>query len=243
MGLSSIIGIVQFGLLGAFLSAGGEFPGLEAYGGNIAGFLITGAVGSSMLLLMMGVAKETIQGEQRTGTLEIVAVSTVGVESLIGARLVVNLLSTIVSSGILTAVIFVAFDIQAELNVIALSISLLAGTVLMSSIGLCAAGYVLNSKSGEPFTWLITTVMGLFSGVMFPVEIFPPWLANVANLLPTTVVMRALRTATMSGYTVTHTVIQLVPAFIAIVVVLPLGIYMYRWGMNESRRKGTIGNY
>ena len=118
--MSSLIGFIQFGLLGAFLSMGGQFPGIEAYGGNIVGFLVTGSIGSSMLLMMMGVAKNVIQEEQRIGTLEMMASSRAGLGALIVTRLVVNFLSTVVTSSVLVAVFFLIFDIKANVDIVGL---------------------------------------------------------------------------------------------------------------------------
>lgn len=243
IGISSIIGFIQFGLLGYFLSTGGKFQGINAYGDNIIGFLITGAIGSSMLLMIMRLPKESIQDEQRTGTLEIISVSTLGLEVVIGTRMLVNFVSTVVTSTALIFVFFFVFEVPANINIAGLVISIFVGAALMSGIGLCAAGYVLNSKAGEPFTWTVTTIMGLFSGVMFPVELYPAWLANLANYIPTTVIMTAFRTTTMTNSTTIDTLKQLSPAFVGVFIFVPMGIAIYRWGLRKARTKGSIGQY
>lgn len=243
MSMSSLIGFIQFGLLGAFLSMGGQFPGIEAYGGNIVGFLVTGSIGSSMLLMMMGVAKNVIQEEQRIGTLEMMASSRAGLGALIVTRLVVNFLSTVVTSSVLVAVFFLIFDIKANVDIVGLILAVVVGSLLMSAVGVCAAGYILNSKAGEPFTWTVTTIMGLFSGVLFPVEIYPGWLSSFAQMLPTTAIMAALRTTTLSGASPLATLSQLIPSLVSLMIFIPLGIFMFKWGMNQARTKGSIGQY
>lgn len=242
-GISALIGVVQFALLGTFLSTGGEFPALTSYGGNIIGFMITGAIGSSMLFIMMNSPKETIQQEQRTGTLELICLSTYGLESVIAVRLMVNFLSSVITSSLMVGVFFYIFHVDVHVNLLALIITITSGCILMSAIGLCAAGYILWSKAGEPFTWFITLAVGLFSGVMFPVEFYPDWLEAIAAILPTTLTMSALRTTTLVETSTLEILTSLVPVFISIAITLPLGICMYRWGLKQARKQGSIGTY
>ncbi|MDO5077201.1 ABC transporter permease [Corynebacterium sp.] len=241
--LSSIVGLIQFGLLGLFLSQGGSLPGLEAYGGNVIGFMVTGAMGSSILFMLMNVPKDTIREEQRTGTLELIIMSKFGLPTIIVTRLLVNLLSTLISTTLVMTCFFYVFHVSASVNWLNLLLTIVIGFVLMSSIGLCAAGYILNSKSGEPFTWAVTVVVGLFSGVMFPVEFYPQWLQNLAFYVPTTSVMSALRLSTLTGSEFSQTFGVLVPALMWICFLAPLGIYVFCWGMRKCRINGTIGGY
>lgn len=241
--LSSIVGLIQFGLLGLFLSQGGSLPGLEAYGGNVIGFMVTGAMGSSILFMLMNVPKETIREEQRTGTLELIIMSKLGLPTIIMARLFVSLLSTLISTSLIMTCFFVVFNVSSSVNWLNLVVTIIIGFVLMSSIGLCAAGYILNSKSGEPFTWAVTVVVGLFSGVMFPVEFYPRWIQELAFYVPTTSVMSALRLSTLTGSRFSETFIVLLPALMWILFLAPLSIYVFYWGMRRCRVNGTIGGY
>ncbi|WJZ01869.1 ABC transporter permease [Corynebacterium freiburgense] len=241
--LSSIVGLVQFGILGMFISQGGSLPGLDAYGGNVIGFMVTGAMGSSVLFMLMNVPKDTIREEQRTGTLEMIIMSKLGLPTIIVTRLLVNLLSTLVSSTVVITCFFVIFHVSSNVNWLNLLLTVLVGFVLMSSIGLCAAGYILNSKSGEPFTWTMTVIVGLFSGVMFPVEFYPEWIQSLAFYIPTTSVMSALRLSTLTESNLFETCNVLIPAIVWICILLPLSLYVFCWGMRKSRISGTIGSY
>ncbi|MDO4686556.1 MAG: ABC transporter permease [Corynebacterium sp.] len=241
--ISSIVGLIQFGILGLFLSQGGSLPGLETYGGNVIGFMVTGAMGSSMLFMLMNAPKDTIREEQRTGTLEMIIMSKLGLPTIIMSRLMVSFISMLISSTIIMTSFFLIFRVDSNVNWLYLLGTLILGFILMSSIGLCAAGYILNSKTGEPFTWAVTVVVGLFSGVMFPVEFYPYWLQSLAFYVPTTSIMSALRLSTLTNSNSSDLMTVLMPAIFWIFILFPLGIFVFCWGMRKCRSTGTIGNY
>lgn len=241
--LSSLIGLLQFGLMGLFLRSGGTFPSLERYDNNILGFVLTGALGSSFLFLVMGSPKSAIQEEQRTGTLEMIMMSKGSLARVLLARLIITFISTTLTSSILVLVFAEIFDVKLEINLVGLALTIATGSVVMASIGWCAAGYILYSKAGEPFTWFITTVVGLFSGVLFPVEFYPEWIAKAAYFLPTTGVLTALRMVTLTDTKLNQVLAMLAPCFLWCLFLVPLGVLVYRWGMNKARLSGSIGSY
>jgi ABC ATP binding cassette transporter len=240
---SAVIGILQYALLGMFLMRGGSYPMLDKYGGNLIGFLITGALGASALFVVMQNPKSSIQDEQRTGTLENIALSKGGIALVIATRLLIVCISTLVTTSLLIAAFFIFFSVSATINPVSLVFTVVVGFLLMSSIGLCSAGYILNSKSGEPFTWLITTATGLFSGVLFPVELYPVWIQKISLLIPTTSIMSALRMTSLTAISFEDTISLLVPALLWTLLLFPLGVLMFTWGLDRSRKKGTIGMY
>src|SRR3989339_462563 len=66
-------------------------------------------------------------------------------------------------------------------------------------LGLLNAAYVLAFKRGDPAGWLMSTLVGLLSGVYFPVSALPAWLVKVSYLLPTTYALSFIRKVSLEN--------------------------------------------
>jgi ABC-2 type transport system permease protein len=110
---------------------------------------------------------------------------------------------------------------------LALALAALVLAVLaFSGLGILAASFVMLFKRGEPATLLVLNGINLLGGVYFPVEVFAeraPWLLPLANLLPLTYALRALRLALL-GWTPAALWPDLAALAVFAAVLLPAGL-------------------
>lgn len=241
--LTGVVSLVQFGILGFYISLGGTPPGLDKYGDNIIAFMIIGNLFNALSMLMMNSLKGQIQAEQGRGTLEAIALTRAGIFRFALAGSVFGFISTIISAVIIVSIFGNVFNFEYDINVLGLIASILMAAVGMWSIGLCAAAYILVSKKGEPITWIVTTFLALFSGVMFPLSVFPDWLARIAMLFPTAGMLHAIRISLFDGATNAEVAMALSTTIVMTVILLPLGLFMWNYCIDRVRREGTLGTY
>ena len=84
---------------------------------------------------------------------------------------------------------------------------------------------------------------GLLSGVYYPPEVLPNWLAALSYLLPTTYGLRALRHALINGADLPDLLGDVGLLSLFALVSLPLGLLAYQWGFRRARREGTLSHY
>ena len=106
-----------------------------------------------------------------------------------------------------------------------------------------SAGIIIITKVGDPITWAFTTLTGLLSGVLFPIEYLPPYLKAVSLIMPTTHALHALRLSLIQNATINDIGPQLMLLSIMTIVTVPLGFLIIRVGFNQARRVGSLAQY
>ena len=106
-----------------------------------------------------------------------------------------------------------------------------------------SAGVIIVTKVGDPITWVFTTLTGLLSGVLFPVEYLPTWLQAISLTLPTTHALHALRMTLLQGASVGQVSQPLTILFVMTLMTVPAGLLAVRLGFNRARRSGTLAHY
>ena len=125
-------------------------------------------------------------------------------------------------------------------------------------IGLLSASsfYLLNIKKGtEPIQFIIQQVLAtLLAGAYYPVTVLPKPLQWLACLIPHTYAFDALRRLLDPGAQASVPVLPIQEALPAVspvlidggalllltVILLPLGVLAYGWGIERARRNGTL---
>ena len=241
--LTGFVGLAQFAILGYYISLGGTPPGLDEYGDSVIAFMIIGSLFTAIALMMMNSLKMQIQSEQQRGTLEAIALSGAGIFRFLVAGSVFGILSSLSSSVVIFTAFAVIFDFELNVNFFGLGIAIVSAALCMWLIGLCAASYILVSKQGEPVTWVVTTLLALFSGVMYPITVFPDSIVNALQYLPTVGMLHGIRIALFSGASSMDVITALTPTLFTIAIFLPLSSIFWKHGLQRARCNGTLGTY
>jgi len=116
----------------------------------------------------------------------------------------------------------------------------LATLLAFSGLGVLSAAYLLLFKRGNPAKWFILGVSSIVSGMLFPVNILPPWLQLIAYLNPVTYALDAMRGALLDGagmFSIGRPVLILL-TFGA--VLLPVSVLVFSWVLSRTKVTGTL---
>jgi ABC-2 type transport system permease protein len=241
--LSGFIGLLQFSFMGRFLTDGNSFPALEKYGGSLLAYLIIGAAFTSFLGVALNSFQGTIRSEQQMGTLEFLLMSNTRIELILTYSWIMNFLQAFLNVAILLTLVIFVFDIPMAINLPAAVLAMLLTILSLSGIGLMSAGIIIMTKVGDPITWAFTTLTGLFSGVLFPIEYLPKYLQIISLALPTTYALDALRMALIKNAPMSEIEPQLILLLIIALITVPLGFLIFRLGFNQARKTGSLAQY
>lgn len=241
--LSGLLGIVQFGLMAKFMSQGNVFPLIEQYGGNLLTYLIHGSIFTSFVGVALHSFQGAIRSEQQMGTLEHLLLADLSLASIIVYSALWNFINSLLNSILIFLVVALLFDFSVSTNIFLTSFILILIVLSLSGIGLISAGIILVTKKGDPVGWAFTTLTGLLSGVLFPVEILPSWLRVISMFLPTTHALKALR-LTLTGNADLQSIHgEIKFLIITILLTFPLGLYVFKRGVKRAKYKGSLSEY
>jgi len=241
--VSSVVGCLQFAILGSFLQQGNTFTGIGEYGGGILSFLLTGSIFTGFVSVSLGTFSRFVQNEQRSGTLEALVTSDVSLLRLMIYHGVIGLVGTVVSSIILLLGFGLVFHVDFSVDVSTAAIVLLLMVVTMGSLGLAGCGILLVTKRGDPITWTLTTVTVLMSGVLYPTSALPAWMSEASQWIPTTRALHALRLALGASGTIEQVLPDLAALTGWAVVALPMSVLVFRAGLRRARVSGSISEF
>lgn len=112
-----------------------------------------------------------------------------------------------------------------------------------SGVGLIAASLVVSFRTNATIPQAVLVLSTLLGGVYFPTSVLPPFLLPVAEWLPLTPGLRALRQTLLLGYplsTVGGDLLQLIGLAVVCVVA---GLIAMRWSFGYARRAGSLAQY
>jgi ABC-2 type transport system permease protein len=126
------------------------------------------------------------------------------------------------------------------------AVILLGAAATGHAIGVFAASVKILSKRSDPFLTIYGIMVGLLSGTVFPVNLLPVPLRVVSYVLPQTYVLTAIRRVLMPGGESIAGPSALQASLMLVgflVVVYPLGIWLFGRALEAGRRVGTLAGY
>jgi ABC-2 type transport system permease protein len=120
-------------------------------------------------------------------------------------------------------------------------IAVLVATLLaFSGLGVLSGAYLLLFKRGNPSKWFLLGVSSVAGGMLFPVNILPPWLQFVARLNPVTYALEGTRAALLGGASLLAVERPLAVLLLFAAVLLPISITVFGWALRRTKVTGTL---
>lgn len=241
--LSMVVSVASFYFLAKLVGFQQTSPLLLPYGGDYLSFLLVGVVFQNFLLVSQNAFSGAIANEQRLGTLEILLLSELDLPKILFYSALWSYLWAVFNSLFVFGLGILLFGMKISANFGWAFLVFLLTVSSMAGIGMISAGIILVNKQGDPVSWFIGVISGFLSGVYYPVEILPPWLQGLSQVLPTTHGLRALRLTLLGkvGWGGVQDELFILLGFCLLTI--PLGILVFRWGFRKARRDGTLGFY
>jgi len=210
---------------------------------DYVGFLLFGTTLWMILNMALWGLGTHLRTEQVRGTLEATWTTPASrLAMLFGAAAWQLMLSLCFLAGTLV-VVDVVYDFELRGNPFTLLGLMALSLVPVIGLGMLFASLVLWLKEINSLVFLVRGIFMVFAGMTYPVEVLPPWMQAIAEWLPLTHAIRAMRLVGLVGLgwrDVQYEVTML--AFFS-VVFLALGIAAFRMVERRSQREGTLAHY
>jgi ABC-2 type transport system permease protein len=205
---------------------------LPSFGGQPTTYMEFVAVGiaiSAFITLALGRVAVGMQQEQFAGTLESLLMTPTSPATVQLGSVVYDLIYIPLRTAAFLVVIAVAFGLDF--------------IPFVWGLGVASAGATLTFRRGSGIVGLGSTILVLFSGAYYPLDVLPQWVASLAELNPITIAVDGMREPLLGGTGwegVGRAVAILLPLS---VVSLALGAAAFRAALRRERRQGTLGLY
>jgi len=218
-------------------------PYLEPYGGDYFAFVLIGLAFSGYFGVGLRSFADNLREAQTTGTLEAMLLTPTRLSTII-------LSSALYDYGYVTLQVLIyltlgglLFGVQFDGNAPAALLVLALTIVVMSSLGIVAASFIMVLKRGDPVTWLFNAASVLLGGVYYPVAVMPDWLQALSRLLPITYALNAMRLALLSGASFAELWPDIAALVLFSVILTPFSLLAFRWAVNRAKADGSLAHF
>jgi ABC-2 type transport system permease protein len=205
-----------------------EFEAVESRDLGYIDFLVPGIVGMTIMQLgLFGVAFGFVQ-LKRTGALRRLFATPTSPAYFLSAQVLSRLLIGLAQVAILFGV-GIWFGLQMFGDYLSLLVIVLIGSAIFLAVGFAIAGWAKNEDQAAPVANLVSLPMMFLSGVFFPREAMPDFLADITQFMPLTYVNEALRAIVNEGAGLLSLGPQLIGMGVWAVITFVLAVLMFRW--------------
>jgi ABC-2 type transport system permease protein len=231
-----IMGFAFIGL--SFITSGGQLE-QEQLTASLIGYLVW-----YYAVKAIADMSTSLKNEMQAGTLEQMYMSPTDTGFLIlGRSLATIFTTTIIAAFIALGPVFL-LDVRLPLTLAAVPVFIV--TILgLFGFGFAVGGFTLIFKQVAALSDLVQYALVFLNGALLPVEVFPPWLAFIAKLLPTTQGIIVLRQVTLEGMSLAETWQAGTLGWLVFhsAAFLVLGWLVFKWCEDAARRRGLLGQY
>ncbi len=137
------------------------------------------------------------------------------------------------------------FGAKLSVNLLSTIIALAISAIIMFGLSAISLGVRLVTKSTDPATWSINMLSQLLAGMTFPFQFLDSYIPNITTIswfLPQTWIYHLTRLATLTNASLTDPEVawQFVIGLSYALIIMPIGYYVFRWGLIKAKNKGTL---
>ena len=204
------------------------FESVESRDLGYIDFLVPGIVGMTIMQLgLFGVAFGFVQ-LKRTGALRRLFATPTSPAYFLSAQVLSRLIIGVVQVAILFGV-GIWFGLQMFGDYMSLLVIVLFGSAIFLAIGFAIAGWAKNEDQAAPVANLVSLPMTFLSGVFFPRDAMPDFLAAITQFMPLTYVNEALRGIVNDGAGLLSLGPQLIGMGVWVAITFALAVLLFRW--------------
>jgi ABC-2 type transport system permease protein len=205
-----------------------QFESVESRDLGYIDFLVPGIVGMTIMQLgLFGVAFGFVQ-LKRTGALRRLFATPTSPAYFLSAQVLSRLIIGIAQVAILFGV-GIWFGLQMFGDYLSLLVVVLIGSAIFLAVGFAIAGWAKNEDQAAPVANLVSLPMMFLSGVFFPRDAMPDFLAAITQFMPLTYVNEALRAIVNDGAGLLSLGPQLLGMGVWVIITFVLAVVMFRW--------------
>jgi ABC-2 type transport system permease protein len=121
------------------------------------------------------------------------------------------------------------------------AVFMLLGSLSIVGIGMMAAILpLLYVERGDQMTFVLNSLLLLFSGVYYSIDILPGWMQAVARFVPGTYILDGIRKSMIDGVPLTALIHDVWPLIVMAVVLIPTGAWAFGLAERYAKRTGKL---
>lgn len=241
--LKSVFPVFTFYFVARLVDRGGSDQFAEYDGGYFA-FVLVGIALTQYFLSALRVFATSVRRAQTTGVLEAILSTQTSPQEVILYTSAYSFLASTLHLVVVFSVAGLFLGVSyASAHLLSVALALVLTILTFSSLGILSATAILVLKKGDPIEILIGSTSSLLGGAFFPIELMPGWLQAVAQALPITYALQALRQAIFGGASPTELWYPLVVLAGISVVLLPSSLWLFSRAVDRGRREGSLIQY
>ncbi len=220
---------------------------LPSYGGTQATymeFVVVGIAMSAFVQLALSRVGTGLRGEQVQGTLESLLMTPTSPTTIQLGTVFYDLIYIPLRTAAFLLVTALAFGLELDAaGALPALVVLVAFIPFVWGLGVANAGFILTFRRGAGISGLVVTVLTLFSGAFFPLDLLPGWATGAAELNPIAIAIEGMRSPLLGGTGwdgVGGDLLVLLPLS---AISLGLGIAAFRAALRREKRRGSLGLY
>ena len=205
-------------------------------------FLAIGALVWHYLAVVFETVSDMITWERWEGTIEYTFMAPVRRSTHMVGTALFSLVYGLLHTAIVLVVIVLVFSVDmSNANYVSATLVLVIGSLSLVGIGIMGAVLpLLFPEKGSQMTHVIQAALVLVSGVYIRAEQMPEPLATMSIFSPATYIIQGIRGALTSGEGITDLWRTMLGLFIAGMVLIPVGVYVFSVGERYAKRTGRL---
>ena len=222
----------------------GFIPYLAKYGGEYFPYVLIGVAVSNFVTEGLGTLSGQIRSAQLEGTLEALISTPTSIYTILIGSSLTTFLAAFLSAMALLFGGFAILRISISITNIAASILILSMTfVAFLAIGMLSASFVMIFKRGDPIAYIFGWSSFFLGGVYFPIEVLPKPIQSLAQILPVTHAIKAIRELLLASSGLGAIRPLLLSLVLFTVIVSPICILFFRFAVNRAKKTGNLIQY
>ncbi len=219
-------------------------PSLGPFGGDYFSFAVVGVAFSSLLGMFQEGLPAVVRSAQVTGTLEALLVTPASMPTVLVGSSLYSLLFQVLRTALHLGVALAFFGLTlGRVNGPGVVCVGVLTVLCFISVGILSASFILVYKIGNPFSWALGTVSGLFGGVVFPISLLPPWIRWVSHLLPVTYALDGMRKSLLASAGFAEVLPDIAALAVFNAVLLPASLLAFRLAVRKAKKDGTLSHF
>jgi ABC-2 type transport system permease protein len=220
---------------------------LPAYNGQTPSYLQWASIGIALGIFMhfaLERVASAVRNEQLMGTFEAVLVTPTRISTFQTGSVSFDFLYLPLRTAAFLGGIALVFGLNFDPGGIVPALVLLVAFIpFVWGLGLVCGAAVVTFRRGGNAVGFMSMLIGLLSGIYFPLTLLPSWLETIAKHNPVALAIDGMRTALIGGdglLDVAPALLVLIPAG---VVSVAIGAALFRLALRKEQRLGTLGLY
>lgn len=210
--------------------------------GGYFAYVVLGTTLLSLFSVNLTAFAQRLRTDQTTGTLEVLFTMPPRA-SLVVLGSAAYQVTYALAVGAMTIGLAAGFGMRLHVSTASVGVALatlVASLVLFAATGVAFAGFVVVFKRAETITAFASSALSLLAGVYYPIRLMPHPLRVLAELLPFTWALEAVRGALLGAEL---PLARLGELSLAAVLLLIVALWLFSVALDRARRSGTLGQY